>query len=1519
MNKRLVSILGIGVLLLSTAAASATDLQGRHSAPGTERNTVGRRLGEEPAKNTYFAPVRTVATAQQSSFVTKALSFKLPTKASAKAPVSRSAAKLPKLQGNVTYSDAWTPTTYPTVGVYTVPTSADETFEMLIDSPNGNRGGVVKDGIYFCHTYENFMGMFNYYDIFGYDLSSGAKVFEYNGPNVGCMTQGLAVDPTDNTVYGLFYREDGEGIRLATIDYKTAENDVAITAIADLEGRWNALACSSQGQLYGIQVDQDATTNEVKSSSLCKIDKVSGAVENVGITGQLPFYYTGATIDTKTDRMFWTVAPANQTGALCEVSLSTGLATVVYNFPANEEVTALWVPAPEAEDGAPAVATDLLADFAEGSLSGTVSFTAPSTTFDGSAATGEISYTVLLNGEIAAQGTTNYGAKTTATVTAPAAADYEISVTTANAAGTSPVAKISTFIGKGVPASPAPVLSYENGTMSLSWPAVTTSANGGYIDPASVTYVVTRYPEGAVVAENLAATTFSEPYPMPAELTQVRYSVAACYGENVSEPAMSNGIVLGSVSLPYSQDFADESALDVYTIVDGNNDGLLWGIDNGAAYLRFNMSLQLDDWMILPPVELKKGQSYRLSFDAYAQNQYAAETIEVKYGTSNTAAAMTTTVMEPTDLTTVEPTRYEFDLTPDADGRYYIGFHGISQPDTYGLFVDNIHIAEGFAVEGPAAVADFRAVPDPDGLAKIELSFTTPTKTFSGKNLTEISKVELYGGDELLNTFTAPAVGSNLTYTDTREGKGPRTYTAVCYNAAGRGVPASINSYCGVDIPGITESVSFVETANEGEVTVSWTAIAADQNGNAVNPDKLKYNLYVVENGQLVSVASEIAATSYTIQAVEKGQQRFAQYAVTGVSEAGEGQPNGSDMRAVGTPYASVHESFANKELGNYIWGMARLVGQPNFGIYGPADFKIDGVDLDGGFFVFQAGGNQAGESGALMSGKVAIPANGTVGLSLSAFCNGDDDANELEIRVAEVNGDFKSLGVKAVNATDKAAGWHKLWWDMSEYAGKNVSVQIVGTIRVYSTLLIDNIRIGQLYKHDLSVLSFSVPEKAKYGERYVADAIIFNDGLEEVPAFGLSISTNQYYSVEKTEENLAPGTWRNVEFECLVLPPNDESSELQDIEHDLLVTYAQDEYLFNNKGLAKMHLVESSLPGVTDLHFEEGASGVVLSWSEPDMTNVLPEATEESFESGESFAKEFEGWTFVDVDKQAVGGSYAFEIPGIVTGSTPASFVVFDTTDPKYNLTAHSGNKMLASFFVYDGGQTDDWAISPELSGNAQTVSFYARSYMSFMPETIEVYYSTGSTDPADFVLAKNATVVPEAWTKYTAELPAGAKHFAVRSCATDGYFLFLDDFEFEAAPLTGLVLLGYDAYCSYGKINEELITDTTLDVTSFLNSRHEVVPFVVMTIYKQGISRPSNICDLILSVGGIDDNDIQVAAVGQKIVITGAEGKAVSVHSVDGKCMFSGVGMNRTTVELSAGVFIVRAGSKIMKLILQ
>ncbi len=129
----------------------------------------------------------------------------------------------------------------------------------------------------------------------------------------------------------------------------------------------------------------------------------------------------------------------------------------------------------------------------------------------------------------------------------------------------------------------------------------------------------------------------------------------------------------------------------------------------------------------------------------------------------------------------------------------------------------------------------------------------------------------------------------------------------------------------------------------------------------------------------------------------------------------------------------------------------------------------------------------------------------------------------------------------------------------------------------------------------------------------------------------------------------------------------------------------------------------------------------------------------------------------------------------------------------------------------VWDDTQVDDWAISPELSGNAQTVSFYARSFQSIYPENIEVLYSTGSTDPKDFSIAKPNTQVPGEWTLFEASLPEGAKHFAIRSCGSYNFMLMVDDVAYEAKALgEKYTIAGYNVYRNGERINDSLITST-------------------------------------------------------------------------------------------------------------
>ncbi|MDE6043735.1 MAG: choice-of-anchor J domain-containing protein, partial [Muribaculaceae bacterium] len=267
----------------------------------------------------------------------------------------------------------------------------------------------------------------------------------------------------------------------------------------------------------------------------------------------------------------------------------------------------------------------------------------------------------------------------------------------------------------------------------------------------------------------------------------------------------------------------------------------------------------------------------------------------------------------------------------------------------------------------------------------------------------------------------------------------------------------------------------------------------------------------------------------------------------------------------------------------------------------------------------------------------------------------------------------------------------------------------------------------------------------------------------------------------------------------------------------------------------------------------------------------------------------------------------------------TTASFFVFDASGDDFNATfaGHSGDMYLAALYRADDGTTDDWAISPELTGDAQTISFWACSYHSSYPEKIEMYYSTGSLDPADFTKVGNTVnPVPQDWTEYSFDVPAGAKHFAIRSCATGSFMLMLDDFTFAAAGATSadLSIVGYDVYRDGEKITAEPVAECEYLDTEAAVGEHS---YVVVTVYTTGNSAPSNTAT-VTTTSGINDAlaaGIKVAAGKGTITVTGAEGQHLTVAAADGKLYFNGTAAATETVAAPAGICIVKAGTTTVK----
>ncbi len=107
---------------------------------------------------------------------------------------------------------------------------------------------------------------------------------------------------------------------------------------------------------------------------------------------------------------------------------------------------------------------------------------------------------------------------------------------------------------------------------------------------------------------------------------------------------------------------------------------------------------------------------------------------------------------------------------------------------------------------------------------------------------------------------------------------------------------------------------------------------------------------------------------------------------------------------------------------------------------------------------------------------------------------------------------------------------------------------------------------------------------------------------------------------------------------------------------------------------------------------------------------------------------------------------------------------------------------------FRFEYSTSDVYLMSPILSGgtNGVDVSFYYKAYSNSYLDHFNVGYTTDEnmTDPSRFTYGSLVTS-STSWQEYTASLPAGTVRVAIKYDSdnyNDGWYLYLDDFTFEA-----------------------------------------------------------------------------------------------------------------------------------------
>lgn len=179
----------------------------------------------------------------------------------------------------------------------------------------------------------------------------------------------------------------------------------------------------------------------------------------------------------------------------------------------------------------------------------------------------------------------------------------------------------------------------------------------------------------------------------------------ACAGGTFSAWYTTSFITSALFTIPYFQNFdtAVAPALPTYTSMQDLNAGTSWVTSTASSIaspysapncLVFGSdpAIPANDWFYTPAISLTGGTSYQLSFYYKNISGSSTEKLEVKYGTTNNATAMTNLIYKDTNILNTNYKVVKQSFTPASSGAYYFGFHDFSNANQIALNIDDIRI-----------------------------------------------------------------------------------------------------------------------------------------------------------------------------------------------------------------------------------------------------------------------------------------------------------------------------------------------------------------------------------------------------------------------------------------------------------------------------------------------------------------------------------------------------------------------------------------------------------------------------------------------------------------------------------------------------------------------------------------------------------------------------------------------------------------------------------------------------------
>ncbi|MBD5357889.1 MAG: hypothetical protein HDR88_12925 [Bacteroides sp.] len=1374
-----------------------------------------------------------------------------------------------KFQCVVTYSDEWEYDDE--AGVYTFDATDPITFKsaFINDEYTPSGGAFFTDKYYIVTTISEdwFSGAI---DVYCYKYSRDKwEELSYAVQDIYSLYNSICYDPIDDLAYGYFYSDEG-----GTWGYMNVDN-LRVTQIVEADRQLVAVAINEQGQAYGIATD----------GYLYSINKKTGEMVSIGSTGLSPVYMQSAAFGND-GNLYWAASEAYSSG-LYIVDVTTGKATEIGAFYGTEEVCALYAVEGEVNPEAPAKAFDLKADVSWIELTFPFSFAIPVNKAGGTPLSGEIDYTISVDGVETIVGNGAAGSEVNVSLTVEKPGYHLFKVVLSNEAGNSEAATMRSWIGVDEPKNvrDAKVEKISDNGIQISWVAPEGGINGGYFDVDMITYTVTRLPEGKTVAENIKTTSFTDDIELENGQSLIRYIITPSADGLEGQKTLTEGIVIGKpYEVPVEFTFDTEEDYNIFTVIDNNEtvnlDSGMWQYTpSGEAAGYVSGTKDGDDWLITPSVSLKARTKYFFSHDVLCYSDYWPEEYSVYLATSPDMEGMTKEIVPSTTIWWDEYRTRTDTITVENDGVYYFGFHATSEAGSAFFLIDNIKLSEMYKVDAPAAVKDLSAVAGEMGGKKATLSFITPSNSVEGKELSDDITVKILRGGVVIETIHDVAPNKHMTFEDTEAAdRQINSYEVICSNSYGEGPAASVEVWVGLDVPTAPLNAQ-VTLDEEGHPVISWEAPEGRGiHGGYVDNTDLSYTVAMVKNGNMVPVVEkthEFSCVDTELVLENVGNQSMHQYYIVPSSNAtGEYGDNATALYISGKPYAlPFKESFKGSTATNF-WAFTGIDGE---GWSIGDDFSIGSQDDDDGVLAYLPAVPEIITTA--MSGKINISTAKDPKLTFylrkmsiadNGFYDTDPSKDVLNIKVG-VDG-FNTETVSTIRLEDIKNIGEYIYYSVS-LANLDAKEFVViafeyEAISTRTPIMIDNISVKEMHDYNAVAGEVSAPEAVEVFENLNVSAMVINAGDNLLENVTVRLMRGTVIEAETTINNLVPDQTMEVTLEAEATPEWGEEAELT-----VCVLADNDEVEADNMSDPfKVKVIYHERPNVTDLTGNVENDELTLKWSEPDGLSNLETTVTDTFDSYNHGDLLFGDWRSEDKSFWGFAGIKTVVVDGkeivIPNSDDEQAFMIFNPTLAGIDIESNpewapiSGDNLIVSFGDAandDWEPNNDWLISPKLSGKAQTISFWARTAATkSRPDDIRVliaseieFNNNGTVKTSSFSSLEDSDItLTREWEKYEFEIPAGTKYFAIRNISDNGFAVLIDDITYDPyAPKTNANFEGYNIYCDDTLLNAIPVTETTYVVSPVADG-----DYMVRVVYDEGESADSNVVTIKnSSVSGI------------------------------------------------------------------